>query len=261
LALAAVRAAGIRRTSHVEGARALDMLPVGTMGHEHVQRFGSDREAFRAMRDRRPQRSSYLLDTFDAVASGIPAALELLEQAPSRRDSVRFDSGDQVTQLRLVHRLASERGLRPVYILEDGYDAARTREMEALRAELGIAPADLFYGYGGSLVANHESGMTRDRVAAVYKLSDTDGLPVMKFAKAGGGDKRSAPGRPVVMRRVSGDGPLGLIGQEGEAPPPGYVTLTGSTTIVDVRHEASASVAASLDTRALEAACEERSAR
>lgn len=254
IALEAVKDAGITRTSNVAGARSLGMSPVGTMGHEHVQRYGSDLEAFRAMRDRRPARSSYLLDTFDAMTSGIPAALALIAESPSRRDSVRYDSGDQVAQLKHVHEAARARGLSPVHILEDGYDATRTREMERLRESLGIDRSDVFYGYGGSLVARGE--LTRDRVAAVYKLTETDGLPVMKFAVAG---KRSVPGKPVVWRRVRGEGPLGIIAQEGEPVRDGYVLLTGATeSSADLSSATDVSVARSEATLELERACERR---
>lgn len=255
LALEAVKEAGIQRTSNVAGARALGMFPVGTMGHEHVQRYGSDLEAFRAMRDRRPARSSYLLDTFDALGSGIPAALALIEQSPNRRDSVRYDSGDQKEQMTRVHEAARARGLSPVHILEDGYDAARTREMEALRTRLGIDRADVFYGYGGSLVARGE--LTRDRVAAVYKLTETDGLPVMKFCVP---SKRSVPGKPVVWRRVSGQGALGVIAQDGEPVRVGYERLTSSGRVVDLSGSTDVSVERSPATLELECACEKRRA-
>ena len=56
---------------------------MGTMGHEHVQRYGADEPAFRAMRERRPGRSSYLLDTYDTIRSGIPAAFKLIRRIPA----------------------------------------------------------------------------------------------------------------------------------------------------------------------------------
>lgn len=243
LALEGAKAAGLSRTSHVLGARRLGMTPVGTMGHEHVQRYGSDRVAFRAMVERRHQRSSFLLDTFDTVSSGLPAAFELLRERPAERDSIRYDSGDKVAQYRLANRLAREAGLRPVHILEDGFDAALTRRFEALREEEGVAPEEQVYGYGGYLIAQTaDTPFTRDRVSAVYKLSQTGHQPTMKFADdgitTGSGvapsltGKRSAPGCPVLFRRLAAEdaaaGPFGLIGQEGEAPPPGYTLLTGA---------------------------------
>jgi hypothetical protein len=71
IALRACREAGIQRTSNVLLARTLGMIPVGTMGHEHVQRYGADEPAFRAMRERRPGRSSYLLDTYSGKKLGL----------------------------------------------------------------------------------------------------------------------------------------------------------------------------------------------
>lgn len=232
LALEGCRLAGLRRTSHVFGAQALDLVPVGTMGHEHVQRYGSDRAAFRAMVDRRKERSSFLLDTFDTLESGLPAALEVMAERPGERDSIRYDSGDKEAQFREAVRRARAVGLEPVHILEDSFDAAQTRRFEALREELGVAPGDQVYGYGGFLVARPAgTPLTRDRVSAVFKLSQTGPRAAMKFGNESGLGKQSVPGRPVVFRREGGGaGPFGAIGQEGEAPPAGYRLLTGAAS-------------------------------
>jgi nicotinate phosphoribosyltransferase len=243
IALEACKAAGIERTSHVELARELGMLPVGTMGHEHVQRYGSDDAAFRAMRERRPQRSSYLLDTFDTMGSGIPVAFDLIAESKSSGDSIRFDSGDKESQYRFATSEALRRGIRPVMILEDGFDAELTARFEGLRQEVGWGENEQFYGYGGYLVARTAgSELTRDRVAAVYKLSQTGRTPTMKFGNEitrGSSGKESIPGRPIVLRRRAGHGgktdggrgPLGIVAQEGETPPDGWVQLTGASEV------------------------------
>ncbi|MEW6434415.1 MAG: nicotinate phosphoribosyltransferase [Myxococcota bacterium] len=230
LALEGCRQAGLTRTSHVWGARKLGLVPVGTMGHEHVQRFGSDEAAFRAMVDRRPQRSSFLLDTFDTITSGLPTAFAIMKERPGERDSIRYDSGDKEAQYRHAVELARKMGLEPVHILEDGFDAEQTRRFEALRAEVGLSPGDQVYGYGGYLVAQTAATpLTRDRVAAVYKLSQSGPRPTMKFGNEPGSGKQSVPGRPVLFRRRAGaSGPFGVVGQEGEAVPAGYELLTGA---------------------------------
>jgi nicotinate phosphoribosyltransferase len=264
IALEACKAEGIRRTSHVGGAKELGMIPVGTMGHEHVQRFGTDAAAFRAMRDRRPGRSSYLLDTFDTLASGIPAAFGLMAEDDRRGDSIRYDSGDKESQYRFACAEAMRRGLRPVHILEDGFDAAQTRRFEVLRAEVGWRPEEQFYGYGGYIVAK-TSGTTlvRDRVAAVYKLSKTATWPTMKFGDEAGAGKESVPGEPIVFRRTRGAGALGVIGQAGEIAPEGYVQLTEGRAATSAR-DALASPSpvgwteASPETRALVASLREK---
>ena len=232
LALEACKSAGLTRTSHVLGAQRLKMTPVGTMGHEHVQRFGGDEAAFRAMSERRPHRSSYLLDTFDTMTSGIPAAFELIAERRGEGDSIRYDSGDKEAQYRFAAAEARRLGIEPVQILEDGFDVPQTIRFEQLRVEEGIEASRQVYGYGGYLVAGPSgSPLTRDKVAAVYKLSQTGKVPSMKFANESGGGKQSIPGRPVVLRRMSGNGPLGIVAQAGEAVPAGYVLLSGTQNV------------------------------
>ncbi len=223
IALRACKDAGIRRTSNALLARKLGMIPVGTMGHEHVQRFGSDDAAFRAMRDRRPGRSSYLLDTYDTLRSGIPAAYALIREEPGRRDSIRYDSGDKEKQYLHAVELAKQQGIRPIMILEDSFDLELTRRFEALRERVEWRPEEQYYGYGGHLVAATAPGrLTRDRVAAVWKLSQSGPTPTMKFSDEANRGKESIPGRPVLWRRMRGDGPTGIVGQEGERVAEGY---------------------------------------
>ncbi len=230
LALEGAKRAGLVRTSSVWGAQQLGLVPVGTMGHEHIQRYGSDELAFRAMVERRYQRSSFLLDTFDTMTSGIPTAFRIIAERPGQQDSIRYDSGDKEAQYRFAAAEAKRLGVRPVQILEDGFDAKQTRAFEVLRAEVGWAPEAQVYGYGGYLVAQTSgSPLTRDKVSAVYKLSQTGRVATMKFGNESGGGKQSVPGKPVLFRRRAGaSGPFGVVGQEGEVVPDGYELLTGA---------------------------------
>lgn len=231
IALKACKEAGIPKTSNVYLAKLLGMKPVGTMGHEHVQRYGSDIAAYRAMRDRRPYRSSYLLDTYDTYLSGIPAAFRLIQEDPHRGDSIRYDSGDKMSQYLYATDKAKALGIRPLHILEDGFDAAQTRKFEEARLHVGWQPDEQFYGYGGYLVASPSFGaLHRDRVAAVWKLSQTGGTATMKFGNEMKSGKESIPGRPVLYRHRNGDSdmPIGIVGQEGEKCPDGYILETGA---------------------------------
>ena len=44
----------------------------------------------------------------------------------------------------------------------------------------------------------------------------------MKLADDANRAKESLPGRLVLWRRMRGDGPTGIVGQEGETAPAGY---------------------------------------
>lgn len=228
IALEACRSVGVMRTSNVELARDLDMVPVGTMGHEHVQRWGADLPAFLAMRDMRVTPPSYLLDTFDTMGSGIHAALQVMRER-EHACSIRYDSGNKFIQYLHACELFHEAGLQPAHVLEDGLDVEATRHFEKLRDFTSWPSAAQLYGYGGSIVARPMTNpLTRDRVSAVYKLSQTGDAPRMKFGNETGLGKQSVPGRPVVWRRLRGAGPLGIVAQEEEEVPDNYVLLSGN---------------------------------
>ncbi len=237
IALSALRDVGIRRTSNVALAHRLGMTPVGTMGHEHVQRHGSDRAAFMAMRDRFPGFIFYLPDTFDTIGAGIPAALRTMADDPSRNSGIRFDSehGVRGHYLYAVCR-AREQGLLPYLGLESGWNEALTVEFEALREAIGWPADRQGYGIGNYFVKPEWGHFGRDTVSAVYKLCDSGGRGVMKFGDEPGQGKESLPGRPVLWRPHLGmagwNGPLGFVAQEGEnwTPPVAAAMLTGADT-------------------------------
>jgi len=222
-ALEAAMAAGLKQTSNVYLAQQLGLTPVGTSGHEHQQRWGDDLRAFRALRDMRSQAPGYLIDTFDTRRLGIPAALRAIEES-DRACAIRFDSGDQPAQLAdLVAK-----GVQATFIFMDGMNPETVSELESAAVALGVPAERRLYGCGGYLVADPApTGLTRNNVAAVYKLCQSGSRPVMKFSVAG---KRSLPGRPVIFRRTTRKGPVGLIGQEGEAPPDGYHDLSNANS-------------------------------
>lgn len=232
IALEVLREAGIRTTSNVAAAFDLDMKPVGTMGHEHIQRWGDDLLAYRMMRDTRSGAPSYLLDTFDTITSGIPAAVRVMQEH-AHECSIRYDSGDKFGQYVYAHGEFKRHGLEPTHVLEDGLTDADTAKFEMLRKHTGLNPDKQVYGYGGFLVDRGWNGIGRDVVAAVYKLTQTSGEPRMKFGNEDGLGKISVPGHPVTWRRLRGSGPLSIIGQDGEAVPDDYAVLNGNPEALD----------------------------
>jgi nicotinic acid phosphoribosyltransferase len=227
IALRAIKEAGIMRTSNVYLAKELGMVPVGTMGHEHIQRFGNDYQAFITMRDRVPGFISYLPDTFDSIRSGIPAALRAIQEAPDRKAGIRFDSEDRIKNHYLYTITECLRlGLAPQQILESGWNLDKTILFEKFRVMLEW-PADLqSYGFGGYLVNPTWPTFQRDDVAAVWKLTKSGSMTTMKFGDEAGSSKQSAPGLPVTFRpyplSARDNRPIGLIGQEGETIPEYY---------------------------------------
>lgn len=246
IALKAIRAAGILRTSNVGLAAHLDMIPVGTMGHEHIQRHGDDYAAYTAMRDRFPGFIFYLPDTFDTIGSGIPNALRVMQEDPSRNAGIRFDSehGIRGHYLYTICR-ARELGMMPYLGLESGWDEKLTVEFEALRETVGWPADRQGYGLGNYLVKPDWAHFGRDVVSAVWKVCFS-GRGVMKFGDEPGHGKESIPGRPVLWRPHLGMsgyvGPVGYVAQEGEewCPPVPATLISGVETVpVPVRFQVS----------------------
>jgi nicotinic acid phosphoribosyltransferase len=224
---------GIVRTSNVLGAHKHGMIPSGTAGHEHSQRCGDDRTAYRNYMDRVCGLVSCLSDTTDTLRSGLPATVEIASANPDRQFLFRLDSGDRKVFFHAAANEFKRRGLDNIVINVAGdVDAPMIREFEELRELIGWEANRLSYMIGGQLTAaTLPTPLTRSRVAAVFKLCQTGERPTMKISDDEGEGKRSIPGQPVTWRRLRGDGPVGIIGQAGETPPENYAVLNGNPEV------------------------------
>ncbi|MCL1993075.1 MAG: nicotinate phosphoribosyltransferase [Spirochaetes bacterium] len=98
-ALSASRAAyigGACGTSNTLAGKVFGIPVMGTMAHSWVMSFSSEAEAFDAYADLYPDRSVFILDTYDTLKSGINNAIKtggrLAEMG--KKFGVRLDSGD-----------------------------------------------------------------------------------------------------------------------------------------------------------------------
>lgn len=200
LAAQAVQSAGFRTTSAVMSAKSLNMTPVGTTGHEHTIRLGSDYDAFAAAVDRTTGPTTMLLDTFSTQGSGIPAAMEILKRRPNRGLSTRLDSEATMEEdFRFLVDVIRQEGIPnpPKISLGGGFNLEKTRMFEDLAQDLDWPKDMLNYQYGQYLNDNPWGLPTRGEVGAVYKLAETDGTARMKFSDRP--EKSSLPGRTLSV--------------------------------------------------------------
>lgn len=228
-AMAVARASalvGFASTSNVEAARRFGLRAAGTMAHSFIEAFPSETEAFAAFAEDHPQRTTFLVDTYDTL-NGVRNAIEVIRGASlSDGIGVRLDSGDLDHLARESRRMLDGAGFpRARIFASGGLDEHEVDEL--VRAG---APVDAF-GIGTQL------GVSADApyVDSVYKLVESEGVPVVKLSAA----KQTAPGRKQAWR---GDEHDVLTLREESAPHEGFEPLLEPVMLAGDRVGPSASL-------------------
>jgi nicotinate phosphoribosyltransferase len=193
---------GFAATSNVEAARRYGLRTSGTMAHSYIESFPSEADAFRAFAEDFPDRTTFLVDTYD-TPNGVRTAIEVIREL-GLADSlaVRLDSGELESLSRKARALLDDAGMGHVRIFASG----GLDELEVDRLVQAGAPIDAF-GVGTRV------GVSADApyLDSVYKLVEFDGRPVLKLSEA----KATEPGRKQVFRGPDGD----VVGLRDEPPP------------------------------------------
>lgn len=200
---------GFVSTSNVEAAHRYGLVPAGTMAHSYIEAFPSELEAFTAFAEDLPERTTFLVDTYDTPA-GVRHAIEVIRRLGLERTSgIRLDSGDLAALAFDARRLLDDAGLPQVRIFVSG--GLDERDVAALVA--AGAPVDAA-GIGTRL------GVSADApyLDSAYKLVDYGGRPVAKLSTR----KATLPGAKQVFRAP---GLRDVIGLRGENPPEGTAPL------------------------------------
>ncbi|MBL8968321.1 MAG: nicotinate phosphoribosyltransferase, partial [Spirochaetaceae bacterium] len=120
-ALSASRAAyigGAEGTSNALAGRLYGIPVLGTMAHSWVMTYPSEREAFEAYASIYPDRTVFLIDTYDTLGSGVKNAIAAGRTLAERgkRFGVRLDSGDIDYLSREVRKALDAEGLEDAFI-------------------------------------------------------------------------------------------------------------------------------------------------
>jgi len=197
-AISASRAAyigGASGTSNTLAGRIYGIPVMGTMAHSWVMSFNNEEDAFDAYAALYPDRSIFLIDTYDTLKSGILNAIKSGKKlaAKGKNFGVRLDSGDIQYLSTEVRRQLDDAGLKNAFITV-------SNDLDENIIETLVkdgAPVNS-WGVGTRLV-------TGDNAAAftgVYKLAALRGssgvTPVMKFSD--NPEKTTNPGIKQVWR-------------------------------------------------------------
>ncbi len=194
-AMAVARASaivGFSSTSNVEAARRYGLEVAGTMAHSFIEAFPSEIDAFRAYAEDHPERTTFLVDTYDTL-QGVANAIEVVQAMQlTGRLGIRLDSGDLLNLSHAARKLLDEAGLTQVRIFASG----GLDELEVQELVREGAPLDAF-GIGTQMGVSADAPF----VDSVYKLVDIGGRPVLKLSAG----KATAPGRKQVWRGPQSD--------------------------------------------------------
>jgi nicotinate phosphoribosyltransferase len=135
------------------------------MAHSWVQLFDSEYEAFKAYAKHYPNSTTFLVDTYDTLDSGIPNAIkaikDLLIPMGATNYSIRIDSGDLTYLAKQSRALLDEAGLQNCKIVVS--NALDERLINTLLSQ--GAPIDVF-GVGERLITAKSDPV----FGSVYKL-------------------------------------------------------------------------------------------
>lgn len=232
--------AGCASTSNAELRRFFDVLVVGTMGHEWIQRFGDVRVAFDMWLRYRPNKAIGLVDTKQCLEHDFPAWLEAVWE---HREAIkaanppiwgwRNDSGDlaylTIEQYRmfLKHQPAYDPWFRErmrIVLTNDLDEYAAQSIIAQIRTEAGAAGIDAEDILRRIIwAAGTRPGTCDDQpsLGGVLKLMQVENYPCIKLAfdhDGKPGIKTSIPGnnRSAIVRDASGIVQCVLIYRDGE---------------------------------------------
>lgn len=193
---------GAAGTSNTLAGELYGIPVLGTMAHSWVMTFPSELESFDAYAEIYPDKTVYLIDTYDTLQSGIKAAIESGKKlkAQGKRFGVRLDSGDLDYLSREVRKALDAAGLTDAFIVvSNDLDENIIEHLVA-----GGAPIDQ-WGVGTRLVTGAEDAS----FTGVYKLMAIErrnGVlePTIKFSDTP--EKTTTPGAKQVYRLFDKDG-------------------------------------------------------
>jgi len=198
-ALSASRAAyigGAAGTSNVLAGKEFKIPVLGTMAHSWIMAWHSEEEAFHAYASLYPDKTVFLIDTYDTLKSGLVNAIKAGKTlaAKGKKFGVRLDSGDIEYLSVEVRKQLDEAGLKDTLIsVSNSLDESIIKTL----TDAGV-PVDL-WGVGTQMV----TGGNEAAFSGVYKLAASDdgaGKLAARIKFSDNPEKTTNPGVKQVWR-------------------------------------------------------------
>ena len=171
---------------------------LGTMAHSWVQTFDSEYDAFKAYAKIYPENCTLLVDTYNVLKSGIPAAIKVFDELKPAKKGIRIDSGDIAYLTKKARKMLDEAGHPDcAIVVSNSLDEYLIRDILAEGACIDS------FGVGERLI----TAKSEPVFGGVYKLSalEKDGTLIPKIKVSENVEKITNPGFKSLFRLYDKD--------------------------------------------------------
>ncbi len=172
----------------------------GTMAHSWVQMFDTEYDAFVEYCRLYPTNAVLLVDTYNALESGVPNAIRAFKDTGITKGGIRLDSGDLAFLTRKAREMLDAAGLKDIRIV-----ASNSLDEFIIRDLIDQGACIDAFGVGDRLITSHSSPV----FGGVYKLAaveDGEGRIIPKIKISNNTAKITTPGFKKVYRLFDRDG-------------------------------------------------------
>lgn len=171
---------------------------LGTMAHSWVQMFPNEYEAFKAYAKVYPENCVLLVDTYNVIKSGIPAAIKVFKEMKPKKMGIRIDSGDVTYLTKRARAMLDAAGLKECSIV-----VSNSLDEYIIRDVIGQGACIDTFGVGERLITSKSEPV----FGGVYKLAalERDGVLIPKMKISENIEKITNPGFKTVYRLYDKD--------------------------------------------------------
>ncbi|UFT99673.1 nicotinate phosphoribosyltransferase [Radiobacillus kanasensis] len=194
---------GFSATSNMRAGKLFGIPVAGTHAHSMIQTYRDDYTAMKKYAESCLRRKGKvfipLVDTYDTLKSGVPAAIKVAEEYADRInfEGIRLDSGDMAYLSKEARRMLDDAGFKQTKIVaSNDLDESTITHLKAQGAKIDV------WGIGTKLITNYD----QPALGAVYKIvsiEDENGEMVDTIKISGNPEKVSTPGRKKLYRIIN----------------------------------------------------------
>lgn len=171
---------------------------LGTMAHSWVQMFDNEYEAFKAYTKIYPTNATLLVDTYNVLKSGVPAAIKVFKELDPPNKGIRIDSGDIAYLTKKARKMLDDAGLQDCKIV-----ISNSLDEYIIRDVLQEGACIDSFGVGERLI----TAKSEPVFGGVYKLAalEKDGEMIPKIKISENVEKITNPGFKAIWRLFDKD--------------------------------------------------------